>query len=253
MSSIAIALIVFACTIAGVLFGMFLRYRLPDHHLRDESKDILKTSTGLIATLVALVLGLLVASSKNAFDVMNTGLTQAGAKIITLHRVLVRYGPEAKDVRDLLREGLAANIERIWPKDKTKRVNVAAVQSATGMEDAHQSIQELKPKTDAQRSLQAQALQITGDLLQARWLLIQQAQNTVPMAFIVILAFWLTILYVSFGMLAPRNATTVVALVVCALSTSGAIFLALEMNNPVSGLIKVSSAPLQKAFEVMSQ
>jgi hypothetical protein len=253
MISIVISLILFACTIAGVLLGMFLRQRLPAHHLRDESKDILKTATGLIATLVALVLGLLVASSKSTFDTMNAGLTQTGAKIITLHRILVRYGPEAKDIRDLQRRSLAASVERIWPVDGTKVADAAAVERATGAEDVHQGIQALVPKTDAQRSLQAQALQISGELLQARWLLIEQAQNTVPMAFLVILAFWLTVLYVSFGMLAPRNATALVALVVCALSTSGAIFLSMEMNRPIAGLVKVSSAPLQRALEVMSQ
>lgn len=253
MSSIVIAMIVFACTLAGVMLGMFLRHLLPGHHLRDESKEFLKTSTGLIATLVALVLGLLVASSKSTFDAVNTGLTQSGAKTIALHRLLVRYGPDAKDVRDLLRRSVAASIERVWPSDKSRAVDMAAVQAATGAEDVYQGVQDLSPKTDAQRSLQAQALQINGDLLQARWLLIEQTQNTVPIAFLVILTFWIAVLYVSFGMLAPRNATAVVALVVCALSTSGAVFLALEMNHPLAGIIKISSAPLQKALEVLSQ
>ena len=253
MSSIVLSLIVFACTIAGVLVGMYLRSLLPGHHLRDESKDVLKTATGLIATLVALILGLLVASSKSSFDAVNSGLTQAGAKTIALHRVLVRYGPEAQGARDLLRRSVAEAIERVWPADKARGVDMAAAEAATGMEDVYQAIQELSPKTDAQRSFRAQALEISGDLLQARWLLIEQTQSTVPTAFLVILVFWLTVLYVSFGMLAPWNATAVVALVVCALSISGAIFLVLEMNHPLSGLIKVSSAPLQKALEVLSR
>jgi hypothetical protein len=253
MSSIVIALIVFACTVAGVFLGMFLRHLLPGHHLRDESKDVLKTATGLIATLVALVLGLLVASSKSSFDAIHTGLTQTGAKVIALDRILLRYGPEAKDVRDLLRRSVAGAIERVWPADKTKGLDVAAAERATGLEDVYQGVQTLSPKTDAQRAFQAQALQISGDLLQARWLLIEQAQSSVPTVFLVILVFWLTVLYTGFGLFAPPNATAVVALLVCALSISGAMFLILEMNRPLTGMIKVSSAPLQKALEVMSQ
>jgi hypothetical protein len=253
MSSILIALIVFACTVVGMLLGMLLRRLVPDHHLKDESKDVLRTATGLIATLVALILALLVGSAKSSFDAMNTGLTQISAKAITLHRVLVRYGPESKDAQDLQRRTLAASVERIWPADKTKSADLAAVQAATGAEDAYQRIQQLSPQTDAQRSLKAQALQIAADIQQARWLLIEQTQASVPMLFLVVMIFWLTVLYASFGLSAPPHATPIVALVISALSVSAAVFMILEMNHPLQGMMKVSSAPLQKALEVMGQ
>lgn len=253
MTSIVVALLVLACTVSGVLAGMFLRRRLPGHHLQDESKDVLKTATGLIATLVALILALLVGSAKGTLDAMNNGLTQTSAKAIALNRLLVRYGPEAEDPRDLLRRSLAATIERIWPAGTAKGPNLAAVQAATGAEDVYQSIQQLSPKTEAQRSLQAQALQISGDLMQGRWLLIQQAQASLPMVFLVVLVFWLTVLFTSFGLLAPSHATPIVALVVCALSVSAAVFLILEMSSPLQGVMKVSSIPLRRAVELMSQ
>jgi hypothetical protein len=115
-SSLTIALISMACLSGGIVLGAILRAILPEHHLRDDSKEVVKTAAGLILTLAALVLGLLVSSAKGSFDTMSSGITQAGAKIISLDRVLARYGPEAKEVRDLLRHEVSTTIERVWPK-----------------------------------------------------------------------------------------------------------------------------------------
>jgi hypothetical protein len=109
------------------------------------------------------------------------------------------------------------------------------------------------PATDAQRQLLAQAQQISGELLQARWLLIEQAQNALPLPFLVVLLFWLTMLYASFGLFAPGNATVITVLLICAVSVSAAIFLIFELNRPLSGMIKVSSAPMLKALEHLGQ
>ncbi|HEX4069627.1 MAG TPA: hypothetical protein VHX68_00595, partial [Planctomycetaceae bacterium] len=76
MGSIAIGGIVFACTFVGALAGMGLRAVLPEHHVSPESKDVVKLGMGLIATLAALVLGLLIASAKSSFDAQRTGFQQ---------------------------------------------------------------------------------------------------------------------------------------------------------------------------------
>src|SRR5258708_1626786 len=97
MSSLAISGIVFACVFGGVLLGMLIRALLPDHHLAPDSKEIVKLGMGLIGTLTALVLGLLVASAKSAFDAQRAELTQISANIIFLDRTLALYGPETKE------------------------------------------------------------------------------------------------------------------------------------------------------------
>ena len=114
-------------------------------------------------------------------------------------------------------------------------------------------LRELTPATDTQRQLLSQAQQITADLVQSRWLVIEQAQSVLPMPFLVVLLFWLTMLHISFGLFAPRNATVITVLLISALSVSGAIFIILEMNHPLQGMIKVSSAPLRKALEHMGK
>lgn len=253
MSSLTIALISAACIFGGVLLGLLLQNLLPDHHLSNESKDTVKLGAGMIATLSALVLGLLVSSAKNTFDTVNAEVTQGAAKMIQLDRALANYGPETRDARELLRRSTVAGIEMFWPEEKTAGMGMTAFERASGMEQVQAKLRELTPATDAQRQLLTQAQQISGELLQLRWLLIEQTQNALPKPFLVMVLFWLTILHMSFGLFAPRNAMVMVVLLLCALSVSGAIFLILEMNHPLSGFIKVSSAPMLKALEHLGQ
>jgi hypothetical protein len=253
MSSIEIALISAACIFGGVLLGLWLQNLLPDHHLSADSKETVKLAAGTIATLSALVLGLLVSSAKNNFDTTKAEITQGAAKAIQLDRALANYGPETKDARELLRRSMVAGIEAFWPEDKMAATGMTTFERMNGMELVQAKLRELTPTTDAQRQLLAQAQQISGELVQFRWLLIEQTQSTLPRPFLVMVLFWLTLLHMSFGLFAPRNAMVIVVLFLCAMSVSGAIFLILEMNHPLSGFIKVSSAPMLKALEHLGQ
>lgn len=253
MGSMTISLIAFVCTFIGALFGLFLRSVLPEHHLSDTTRDAVKVGSGLIATLTALVLGLMISSAKDSFDMMSTELTQSGAKVILLDRTMARYGPETKEARDLLRNSLASVIDLVWPEDKSRYADLKAVEKRYGIEEVQDKLQTLSPKNDSQRLLQTQALKICGDLAQSRWLLIEQSQSPLPFVFFVILVFWLTIFFICFGLFSEPNATVIAVMLVCALSVSGAIFLILEMSSPLQGMMKVSSAPLLKALEHLGQ
>ncbi len=249
MSAIMLALIAFACIFGGSLLGLFIRTHLPDHHLSDSARDIVKMGAGLIATLAALVLGLLVSSAKSTLDSINTELTMVGARVIMLDRVLAAYGPETKEIRGLLRLRVEAVVKRIWPEVETEDVSLETPEASKGLETIQEKIRALTPGNSSQRQLQSQALQIVSDLAQSRWVVIEQTQLTIPPAFLVILIIWLSMLFACFGLLSPVNATVVVVLLMCALSVSTAIFLINEMNTPVTGMIKVSSAPLRNALE----
>src|SRR5437016_13084907 len=175
-SSLTIGLISAGCIFGGALLGLLLQGLIPEHHLRDTSKDTVKVVAGMIATLAALVLGLLVGSAKSSFDATSTAITQSGAKIILLDRVLAAYGPETKDVREQLRGAVAAGIEMFWHEEKKAGSGLAGFERANAMEMVQAKLRVLTPATDAQRQLLAQAEQISNDMLQARWLLIEQAQ-----------------------------------------------------------------------------
>jgi hypothetical protein len=226
---------------------------LPEHHLSQDTKDVVKLTMGLIATMAALVLGLLTASAKSSFDLENTGLQQSAANIIKLDRSLARYGPETKETREKLQRLLAFRIHQIWPEDGSTPEKVDTIERTRAAEDMLDAIRKLSPKTEIQREIQSRALQITQDLMGARWLLLVGAVNTIPPLFLVVLVFWLCLLFAGFGLFAPRNATVIVAFVLCALAVSSAIFLILEMNHPFNGLIKVSDLPLRYALSQLGQ
>ena len=252
-SSLTLGLISAGCIFGGVLLGLLLRGLLPDYHLRDESKDTIKLGAGMIATVSALVLGLLVASAKNAFDTTEEEITQRAAKIIFLDRLLADYGPETKDTREQLRRTVAASIEMLWPNEQTGASGLSAYERMNGMQVTQMTLLKVTPTTDAQRQLFATAQQIITDLRQSRWLLIQRGQRAIPIPFLVVLLFWLTMLHVSFGLFAPRNATVISVLLISALSVSGAIFIILDMTHPLQGVIKVSSGPMRTALEHLGQ
>ena len=253
MSAPLTAFVILVCMLGGMALGSYLRLVLPDDHTRADSKDILMTSAGMMATLIALIIGLLVTSAKGNYDNTTLGITQTGAKIISLDYYLSNYGPDAKVEQELVRQATAKAIERVWPNESTQGADLTKMEAATGMTDVYSKIRELSPQNDSQKYLKTQALQISADMMQSRWMLIEQSQTNLPRIFLVVLTFWLTVLFAQFGLLAPRNLTAKSALFICALSVSGAIYLILELNNPLEGTIKVSSAPLHKALSLIGK
>ncbi len=250
MSSMAVSWIVFGAVLGGALLGMALRALLPEHHLSQDSKDVVKLGMGLIGTIAAMVLGLLVASAKSSFDAQRNGLAQLSANLILLDRILAHYGSETKEVREELRQTVATMIDQIWPEN---RDHAGHVEPTTASESLYERIQGLSPNTDSQRSLQAAALKTGVYIAQARWLLFAQKSSAIPLPFLVILVFWLALLFASFSMFSRPNATVVVALLLCALSVAGAVFLILELDRPFGGLIQLSSDPLRRALEQLGR
>src|SRR5262249_3929377 len=188
---------------------------------------------------------------KGSYDTQRGEVTQMAANVLLLDRVLAHYGPESKDARDLLRGFVSRVLDQMWPT--TGSGSAALDQSEAGDEGRFEKIQSLSPPNAAQRALRADARQVTIDLGRTRTLLVAQSGSTIPLPFLVILTFWLTVLFASFGLFAPRNVTVVATLLVCALSVSGAIYLILELDQPFQGFIHVSSAPLRTALAHLGQ
>ena len=196
--------------------------------------------------MAALVLGLLIASAKSAYDTRSDQLLQISADITLLDRVLALYGSETKDARVMLRHSVVATLEQFWPADGDRPATVD--RRATSVEALYDNIQQLSPHSEAQRSLQNQALTMTFELGRTRVLLFERLRSSIPVPFLVVLVFWLGIIFASFGLFAPRNGTVIALLFVCALSVSGATFLILELDRSFEGLMQVPSAPLRAAL-----
>ncbi len=249
---LTISLVAFGCIFGGVLLGMFLRVVLPEHHLSDQSMGVVKLGTGMIATLAALVIGLLIASAKGSFDIVNHGLIQTGSKIVLLDRVMAQYGPETREARNLLRRSMASAIERTWPKDKIEKREIKPLDPKEGIETLQQKLLQLSPQNDAQRWLHSRALQVSGEIAETRWHLFEQVgQSSLSMPFLLILVFWLVIIFFSFGLSSPPNTTVIVILLICALSAAGSLYLIQELDQPYGGFISISSAPLRNALALI--
>jgi len=249
VSPIEVSALIFLCIFAGALVGMCLRGVLPERHLNDETKDLVKLGVGLVGTMAALLLGLLVASAKSSYDARQSELTQMAANTILLDRMLAHYGPETGQIRTVLKAAVARTIDQVWPRNG----EASGLPSQAGADVLFDKIQELTPRSDPQRALLSQVQSMAINLGQTRWLLFEQTGSSISTPFLVVVVFWLSMLFVSFGLFAPRNATAVIILLVSAISVAGALFLILELDHPFSGLIQIPSAPLRNALSVLGR
>lgn len=252
MNAIALACITFVCVSVGVVIGMLLRTALPQHHLSTDAKDVVRLGTGLIGTIAALVLGLLIASAKSSYDTQSTQITQMTANVVLLDRLLAQYGPETGAVRDLLRRSIVVLADRMWRENSSDLGKTAPFEASTAGEAFYAKLLELSPQNDSQRSLQGRAIQISTDIAQTRLLLFAQRNNSIPMPFLVVLIFWLTIIFASFSLFARPNTIVIGSLLIFAVSAAGAIYLILELGQPFTGLMQIPSAPLRNALAPLS-
>ncbi|NPT61141.1 bestrophin-like domain [Paraburkholderia elongata] len=253
MSHLVIALIVFLCVVGSALLGSYLRVVLPQHHLSSESTDVVKLATGLIATMAALVLGLLISSAKGSFDTTNSEIVHSAADIVRLDRVLARYGPETQEIRGLLKRNTATSIEVLASGDRSQLARMSGPEAVGQGEAFQRKVEELSPHNAAQSQLQTRALQLVDEVFAARWLALLQQKGSIPVPLLVVLVSWLAILFGTFGLFAPRNGTTMTVLVMGALSTAGAIFLIMEMNTPLGGVVKISLEPMRAALAILGE
>ena len=241
------ALVTTALVFAAICAGIFIGVALPGHRLDSDTKDVVRLGTALIATMASLVLGLLIASAKDSYDVRSGQVRQLTADIVLLDEILAQYGPDARAARAALRQAVAPMVEKIW-QENTSAIAPKTFHATSLGVDAFAKVQELAPKNDFERELKARAVQLTTDIGQTRLLLFELSGNQIPMPFLAVLTFWLDSLFATFSHYAKPNTTILFALLVFGLSATAAIFLILELSDPFTGLIKISSEPLRQAL-----
>jgi len=245
-SAVTISALVFVCVFGAALLAMRLRVAIPEHHLTANAENAIKLAAGLVGTMAALVLGLLLAAAENQYNADSSEATQMAATAVLLDRMLSGFGSDAAPVRAELRRSVESMRKGIWPGNSS-----TPVQLDPSMEDGaalYQAIESLAPNNDMQRSLKPQIAQKTIALGQMRWQLAEQANNEISIPLLVVVVSWLAIIFFSYGLFAPANGTVVAMLVVAALSVSGAMFLILELNTPFGGVIQIASAPMDTAL-----
>lgn len=252
IDSLFIAVITLVSLLLGLALGIALRDRLPEDHLRGDSIEFLRTALGVIATLVALVVGLLISSAKTSFDQASAETVETGTSVILLDRTLADYGPETVPIRQNLRRAVANMLQRHWgrhvPSAPVGADDNAQPGHRSSLDTILQQIRLLSPTDDVHRALRDHAATQCDDLLDTRWLLVEQAQNPLPTFFLVFLIGWLCLLGVGLSLIAPRNRTTLISLIICGVSMASAVFLILELNRPFEGIIQVPPDSLENAL-----
>ena len=239
----------FICCFGAALIGLLLHKRLPDNHLDGESKDVVKLVMGLIGTMAALVLGLLIASAQSSYNSQASSLQKLAADVVHLDHLLALYGPETQHARELLRQDVTLAYEMAWSPNgvHTSKLDPSAMRAQA--DKFYDALQDLTPTTDRQRFAHTEALQLATGIAQTRTLMYQQAHGIIAWPFLAILVFWVSTLFLGFGLLARTHATTVVTLVIGSLSVAAAIFLILELGSPYGGLIRLPNQPIRDALE----
>jgi len=252
MNPITVGGVSFLCVFGGAVLGMLCGTKLPKHHLSPDSKETIRLVMTLLATLSALVIGLLINSAKSSFDAKNEEVKAIAADITELDKLMAEYGPETTPARKLFRSAVEARISEVWPSEATA-IDMNAVRRDADDEPLRRQILALAPSNDTQIILKSLALNIAGDLAKSGSILVADTESAIQWPFLAIQLFGLSLLFGSFGLFAPRNATVIAVLFVSALMLAGSIYLIVAMDQPYSGLIKISSEPLRSALAGLGQ
>ena len=251
MSMGLIAVVLFVVLVGVALLGGFLGRHLPAEQLSAESKDVVKLALGLVATMTAILLGLLISSARSTFESTQSDVIQMAAKVALLDRVLKLYGPEAMDARRALRDAVADGVRRTWP---TERSGPVQLNPNRQMGDAvYVAIQQLSPHDETQRTLKTQATTLMVQLGELRALLQAQAIPSVSKPLLIALLSWLVVIFFGFSLLAPANATSTLALVAGAFSVACAVFIIFELSYPFAGVIRVPSQPMTNVLSQLAK
>jgi hypothetical protein len=233
-------IITFGVLIVAIVMGM----QVSEEGLSSATKETVKLAVSLVATLAALVLGLLVTSAKSSYDTVRNEVIEMSAKAAFLDRILGGFGAESAEARARLRETVEENIGRMWPRE-AKRDLTPPTEAGNAV---YAAIQRLAPKDDVQRSLKSEAISLADDLGKVRTLLVAQSVPSISKLMLAVLISWLFIIFFSFSMLAPITAPAITALVISAVSVCGAVVLILELDRPFGGWIGLSSDPMRNAL-----
>jgi hypothetical protein len=246
MHALVVSFLVFTVVFAGAVAGIAMRPALPQSHFTPEAKDTVRLAIGLIVTMTGLVLGMLVSSAKTFYDGEKNQVAELSTQIVLLNDLLTAYGPETKQTHIEARQFVEDAVNRIWPQDSSQLYQLRPEDKGQFL---YEQIQLLAPKNDAQTYVKAQLLSSTVSLRKTYWLMyLQSEQTSIAIPLLVVVTSWLTAIFMSFGLFAPRNPTVIITLIICALAASAAIFIIMSMYSPFSGVLKISPVAVREAM-----
>jgi hypothetical protein len=251
MNSIAVTSIVFVSILAAGLVGMAVRRAIPADHLGSSEKEVARLVTGLMTTMTAIVLGMLVSSAKASYDARTNEVAEISTQVVAVDRLLSKYGTETGEVRAQFRLLVEASVNRIWPAQAPEHVEL---KPGTEGEILVDQLRLLAPKSNDQADVKSQVLRMIADLRQTQWLLfLKSQQSAIPIPLLLVVVTWLSLIYFSFGVFTEPSSTIIVTLAVGALAVSTAVLMILELYTPFRGVLRISSEPILAALSQMGR
>ena len=241
---------------------MALRPRLRDKHRANDTVDHVRLVVSILVTLTALVLGLVLTNVKASFDTFDSRLRAFAGDLSNLDIHLQEYGDEAKPIRTMLREYVAAAIADSWRNEPPPSGVYPRFSPSGGVERRElgsllvkmdTAIHRLDPPDHFHQRLTQSLSDQMDEALAARRRLIETAHNTITWPLMAAICAWLAVVFGVFGLLAPRNAVVHLTIVICALCVASAIFLIVDFNSPFYGLLHVSSDAMRDTLSQIDQ
>jgi hypothetical protein len=225
---------------AAALVGLFGDAIRPGRG-QEDTKTTVRLVANLFVVMTSLVLGLMMNSAKNTLETDNRNVHALGTDLILLDRTMRALGPQAGEARQQLIEYVQTSLheESILDEDPEAEASLDAVGA---------SLRTMQLSGDQQVSLWNDARLLYRQVVQQRWVVVDQSGGTIPRPLIVMLIIWLMLIFASFGYQAPRNRIVTSSFIVAAFLVSAALYLILDMDAPVSGLAKTSNVPFQRAL-----
>ncbi|TDV09513.1 DUF4239 domain-containing protein [Paraburkholderia caballeronis] len=264
MHEIASALLVFVLLLGGTGLGVLLRPLVPEEHKAHETVQLVQLVVGMLVTFAALVLGLLTASAKSSFDDATTTLRTYAAELIQLDTRLRDYGDGANDVRARLRSYTAGAIASTWPADAPPGDYYPRVRAQGGddlestqlgvlLDSVGREIRALAPRDRYEAALVGELATQFERVSDTRWRLIEEAHSSISKPFFTMLTLWLIVIFLSFGLIAPRNALALVTIMLGAVSIASAVYVIVDLDTPFDGPIVIASDSMRDALAHMSR
>lgn len=262
MSEIGSAVLVFLLLLIATGLGVGVRPLLPEEHKAHETVQLVQLVIGMLVTFAALVLGLMTASAKSSFDTASNDMRTYAAELIEFDTTLRELGSAADEARHLLREYTAAAIASTWPREPAPGGeyprNLGAPDNPQQLENVRlgdmltmvgRELRRLRTSDVLQQRTLEDALTQYRRVVDARWKLIEEARSSMSRPFFTMLTFWLAVIFLSFGLIAPRNALALVTISLGAVSIASAIYVIVDLDTPFTGPIVVSSMPLRDTLQ----
>ena len=251
-SPLVISIVAWALVFAAAMVGMWIGRRLPEGHRTEDSRNVVAISMGMVSTLTALVLGLLLSVANTSFRENQEQVMSTSSDLIRMEHLLRLYGPEADESRGLLQAYAHAMMDDVFPPEGRPR-NVENEATLDLAAKAENRAALLVPGNDTQRWLQPHILDVSDKIIQEHFALVKQGLDAIPNALMMLMLLWLILLFASFGLFAPRHLTCIIVLLLSSGAASGAVLLIIELETPNYGFVHLTPEPLLHAIATMDK